>query len=425
MQSSFNIDKARLVSQYQHGTEVALAKADIVGKPDLTALQAFTIYVSIMQHIDGTRAPWILNGLLVRAAVSLNLHRDRATESTGSPLKTESQRRLWWQICLIDSRSEFQQASAFSVAEKMFDTELPTDLDDQALHVTTSKAIIVGELTDTSIFLLRCKIWKFSQQLQHTTDVQLAFGVFRQGRASIEECHSRLFSSGLPLHCFVATTTRLFFNRVELTLQGKIHLAASTKAPVSKSSYNDNVFALYLSILEDVHALQHEPRWEGWRWQIKGRQPPWQALGFVLKHLHECQPDSHSDRALLAISKSLKDAPEEYHQEVQYQQLLVMMSAVERRGELNTKAAPSMNMYETSKLPDFDPSLTVPDTEVFSQDFVTGNSSTWKMHELNVDLPTEADDETGHNPTLTDESWDLGSMELDQPFWDFWNINNI
>ena len=75
--------------------------------------------------------------MLIRFAVSRNFHCDTSHLANRNSLKTEVQRRIWWQICLIDSRSQTSKDSRYKLTERSFDTLMPTNIDDIALDSLT------------------------------------------------------------------------------------------------------------------------------------------------------------------------------------------------------------------------------------------------------------------------------------------------
>jgi len=159
------------------GTEEALGQADLLNNPDINILQALIIYLNILQHTDETRAAWILAGTMVRVAVSVKLHRDGSRLLNLSPFEVEMRRRIWWQICFIDSRSEDLQVSGYKLSEAVFDTEVPVSLDDTNIELNmTEPAVETEGWTDMTIFLIHCKVWKLSRRLQSVINAGCSLG---------------------------------------------------------------------------------------------------------------------------------------------------------------------------------------------------------------------------------------------------------
>jgi hypothetical protein len=229
---NFNTDKDQLVARYRLGTEQALEQADFLNNPDIIVLQALTIYLGVLQHTGETRSAWLLAGVLVRVAVSMKLHRDGSDFPNITPFEIETRRRLWWQICLIDSRSEDMQVSKYKLSEGMFDTEIPANTDDANLGPGMSKPPVVAERwTDMTVFLIHCEVWKLSRRLQSVTaashasppDIDERLELFQRSQTRIEDTYLKHLNPNQPLHSFVATIARLFLTKVDLILHTKQH----------------------------------------------------------------------------------------------------------------------------------------------------------------------------------------------------------
>lgn len=419
---NFDIDKTQLVARCRLGTELALGKIDIIANPDMIALQALTIYLTTLQHTGGGKAAWVMNGLLIRTAISLDLHRDDGSRSNSSALDTELRRRLWWQICLNDSRPEGQRASAFGMSETMFNTHLPTNIHDETLDDSTTEPVGLAGITDMSIFLLRCDIWRFSQQLRHKVDIHQVFAYFQSWRTSIEERYLQHFDTRQPLHCFVTATTSLFMAKVELILHSKLHLAPRSRSSTPRRSYDEIVFTLSLTILEDAYALQYEAGWVGWRWQLRSSQPPWHTLRVLLGRLSACSSDFDRNRAWSIIKRFLEEASKHYDQDPQYRQLLHLVSVTALQPEISAEAASSSSSYDilhepvsalNNVSPKFGDSLRsiehISQPEGIIQDF-------------NGSMLTDADNAFDFNSAIDDDLWFWESINLDSVSGDGWNV---
>ncbi|KAF2503372.1 hypothetical protein BU16DRAFT_476215 [Lophium mytilinum] len=97
-------DKHTLLLQLKVGLEQALAHMDFLDRPTMTGLHALAIYLSAIRVHNHGKGIWILNGLAIRIAESLGLHRDG--ERLGlSPFQSEIRRRLWWHLLTRDGRA--------------------------------------------------------------------------------------------------------------------------------------------------------------------------------------------------------------------------------------------------------------------------------------------------------------------------------
>ena len=164
----------------------------------------------------------------------------------------------------------------------MFDTEIPANTDDANIGPEMSNPPAVAEKwTDMTVLLIQCEIWKLSRRLQSinatshikTPKISERLGLFQQSQARIEEIYLKHLNSNQPLHAFVATSARLFLTKISLILHTMQYSAKATQSQSADASQRDTVFLSSLSIIEHTYALQNEPGWNGWRWQIQGRQP--------------------------------------------------------------------------------------------------------------------------------------------------------
>ena len=79
------------------------------------------------------RTVWILIGTTIRLAESIGLHRDGALLKL-SPFETEIRLRLWWHLCLLDSRSPEDHGFEYTVDILSRDLRLPLDVNDSQLY---------------------------------------------------------------------------------------------------------------------------------------------------------------------------------------------------------------------------------------------------------------------------------------------------
>ena len=431
---NFNTDKNQLLARYRLGTEQALEQADFLNGPDMTVLQVLAIYLSVLQYTGEARSAWSLTGVLVRLAVSVKLHRDGSHLVNVAPFEIEMRRRLWWQICLIDSRSEDLQVSAYKVGEEMFDTQMPVNTDDANLDPGMSASPIITERwTEMTVFLIRCEVWKLSRRLQSVTveasdlpiDMDERLELLHQCQARIENTYLKHLDPSQPIHAFIATMTRLFLTKVSLILHTKQQSARATQPLPANSSQSEKLFMSSLLITEYTNALQHEPSWSGWRWQIQGRQPPWHALHVVLAQLCTRNWDPLCDRAWSSAKGTLDSLPEAIHKDPQYQQLSVLVSAVQRRrvdelhhqnsaASTNTGGALPSPLTLTSSAPRAQVDNSETNPTCMPQDLFLGmiddTDDNTLGDDLDLDMEWRAWDEIAGDMQPSFDSWDMGGL---------------
>ena len=434
MQVNFNTDKDQLVARYRLGIEQALGQADFLNNPDMVILQALTIYLGVLQNIGETRSAWHLAGVLVRVAVSMKLHRDGSHFVNITPFEIEMRRRLWWQICFIDSRSEDLQISRYKVSEGMFDTEIPANTDDANLDPGMSKPPVVAEgWTTMTIFLIHCETWKLSRRLQSVTtaayalppDINTRFQLFQQSQATVEGLYLKYLNPNQSLHSFVATITRLFLAKVDLILQTKQRSAKATEPQPTDPCPSDQIFISSLSIIEYTYALQNEPSWRGWTWQIQDLSPPWHALRVVLGQLCTRHRGPICERAWSSAKRSFDSLPVAARTGPQYLQLLELISTAQsnRVDELHHSASGVSSNAHADLTPTTALTLSAPLAQVSIGEIV----SIWTPQEK----PLGVADKSNNNVFC-----DFPSLEMDWQIWDgiageleapvgFWNMGGL
>ncbi|KAJ3553763.1 hypothetical protein NPX13_g10801 [Xylaria arbuscula] len=127
--------KEEAYQRFSTGCRIALMRVGILKTYDLVVLQALVLYFfSLTGRVD-RHAAWILNGVTVRVAQKMGLHRDG--ELLGlPPFETEMRRRVWWQIILIDTVYALMSGLGQSLLPRSWDTKQPNNINDADLYPT-------------------------------------------------------------------------------------------------------------------------------------------------------------------------------------------------------------------------------------------------------------------------------------------------
>ena len=404
-----------------------------MNNPDTTVLQALAIYLGILQYTGEARFAWSLTGVLVRLAVAMKLQRDGSNLANISPFETEMRRRLWWQICLIDSRAEDLQVSAYKIGEEVFDTQMPANTDDVNLNPgMPASPIVVESWTGMTVFLIRCEIWKLSRRLQSVTvvtsvlpDTEKRLELFQQCQATIENTYLKHLDPNQPIHAFVAAMTRLFLTKVSLILHIKQQSTRATQPHRDDSSQSDKLFMSSLLTIEYTYTLQNEPSWSNWTWQIQGRQPPWHALHVVLVQLCTRSWDSICDRAWSSATGTLNSLSGAVRRDPQYQQLSILISAVQKKRADEFRH--QISAASTNTVGALAPPMTLTSSAPRTQIDTSGTLSTWTPQDpflgtvddtdenalgddLDLDMEWRAWDEIAGDIQLSFDPWDMGGL---------------
>jgi hypothetical protein len=100
----FGQPQAVLSAHYRSALEQALARAKFLESTDITLLQAYLIYITVLRKDVGVKVIWSLTGVAARIAQMMGLQRDGAKCGL-RPFESEIRRRVWWQLCMLDSRA--------------------------------------------------------------------------------------------------------------------------------------------------------------------------------------------------------------------------------------------------------------------------------------------------------------------------------
>lgn len=172
----FGCTKDEAYSRFSKGCRSALMRIGILKNYDLVVLQSLVLYLVCAQGrvSVGTRiltaslqfslpgrydrhAAWILNGVTVRIAQKMGLHRDG--ELLGlPPFETEMRRRLWWRIVLLDAMYALMSGLGHSLLPRSWDTKTPLNVNDSDLYPTMTVIQPRDSPTDMIFCLICCEI---------------------------------------------------------------------------------------------------------------------------------------------------------------------------------------------------------------------------------------------------------------------------
>ncbi|KAL2263687.1 hypothetical protein VTK26DRAFT_5630 [Humicola hyalothermophila] len=141
------------MQRYSRGVRLSLVKVGFLKSHDLTTLQALVIYLISLQNRYNRHAAWILNGIAIRMAQKMGLHRDGETLGL-PPFETEMRRRLWWQIIMVDAKYAMLSGLSHSLLPRNGDTKAPMNLNDEDMHPGATEPFQEREGPTEMIFCL-------------------------------------------------------------------------------------------------------------------------------------------------------------------------------------------------------------------------------------------------------------------------------
>ncbi|KAK0727861.1 fungal-specific transcription factor domain-containing protein [Lasiosphaeria miniovina] len=138
-----------------------LSRMGFLKSHDFTTLQALVIYMIALQGRYNRHAAWIMNGVVIRIAQKMGLHRDGEALGLG-PFDTEMRRRVWWQIIMVDSKYALFSGLSHSLLPRDFDTKSPKNLNDADIHPSATEPFPDRDGPTEMIFcLLTCRFGRF------------------------------------------------------------------------------------------------------------------------------------------------------------------------------------------------------------------------------------------------------------------------
>ncbi|KAI0129379.1 fungal-specific transcription factor domain-containing protein [Hypoxylon sp. NC0597] len=153
----FGYTKVEAYNRFSKGCRSALMRIGILKNYDLVVLQALVLYLFSLPGRYDRHATWILNGVTVRIAQKMGLHRDG--EFLGlSPFETEMRRRIWWRILLLDAMYALMSGLGHSLLPRSWDTKPPLNINDSDLYPTMTTIQPKDSPTDMIFCLICCEI---------------------------------------------------------------------------------------------------------------------------------------------------------------------------------------------------------------------------------------------------------------------------
>ncbi|KGO51347.1 Transcription factor, fungi [Penicillium expansum] len=167
----FGEDRQSVLKRFQRGLEVSLHSAAFLDSPTIVSLQAMSIYLLCHRNHNCGISGWTLNGILLRTAQWMGLHRDGERFNL-SPLECEIRRRLWYQIIGCDARVGEDHALSTNGFSGFSNTKLPLNIDDRDISSSMEVApTSKPHWTEMTLFLVAAEM---NQALQQVSRLSVA-----------------------------------------------------------------------------------------------------------------------------------------------------------------------------------------------------------------------------------------------------------
>ncbi|KAI1162922.1 hypothetical protein F5B18DRAFT_357304 [Nemania serpens] len=299
--NNFGSTKTDLNLKYRLGLEHALARADFLHIPDITLVQAFTIFLLLVRRYDSPRFCWMMTGLVIRMAQALGLQRDGTHFKQFTPFEIDLRRRVWYALCALDVRASEDQGTEFTIQYGSFDTKLPWNINDDDIDANTKEIPIEREgVTHMTFAILSMEISNISRQML-SPDV----GLEEQNRllntinTNLEERYLRFSSeSGTIRHWVMVVTTLLVVGK--LTLFTHLPVLFSSPSEHFSDEVRHKLLVAAIEVAELNHALNAEKACCRWRWVFQ-TYTHWHAIVYLLIDICRRPWSPVVDRAWIAL----------------------------------------------------------------------------------------------------------------------------
>ncbi|PTB48002.1 hypothetical protein M431DRAFT_501578 [Trichoderma harzianum CBS 226.95] len=294
-------EKPVLLKHYQTALDRLLVTPDFMKRPDVTGLQALAIYVTCSRANELGRPVWVLNGLVIRLAQSIGLHRDGASLKL-SLFESEMRLRLWWHLCVLESRASEDQGFQPTVDITNTGLRLPLNVnDDQIYPDMTHFPAESRRWTEMSFFLIQidaCRVIHpiLDKQQQDSGDALLS--IREKGRRISDPVQYMTEKYGIvpgsksvtPVNLPGIATQHVITacKKMEFVLQLREEISISKQKEAQDDDVTPDVpklsFKLACDCLESSHVLLKEGLASRFTW-LFSMYTQWYALAYVLRCL--------------------------------------------------------------------------------------------------------------------------------------------
>ncbi|KAH0592942.1 hypothetical protein MHUMG1_09395 [Metarhizium humberi] len=299
VQSNFKSPRQHLLRKYRFALEQALVRADFLNILDITLVQAFTIFLTLVRRQDNTRFCWTAVSLVIRMAQGLGIHRD-GTKFALAPFEVEMRRRLWWAICTLDLRSAEEAGTALIIGNSSFDTMLPLNINDTDISPEKKEPPTPRDgRSDCSICLVSTE--------SRPADTDTVGLKLEEREKMLIEVKNRVEQKFLRYQAFTEDSLGWMVAIIARLIMAKICLAIYHPAlfpGISREqskAMRDRLYISAIQIMEYYHILSTDERCRQWRWIIQTYRQS-HAVAYVLMETSQRPWTAMSERAWEAVS---------------------------------------------------------------------------------------------------------------------------
>ncbi|KAI1630144.1 fungal-specific transcription factor domain-containing protein [Exophiala viscosa] len=308
----FQEERQTLLDRYELGVGQALSKADFMSSPDVTSLQALTMYLVCARHSANKTYIFSMTGLLIRSAMKLGLHRDPVALGL-SPFLAEMRRRLWWHIVILDVRTAEDNDMDPLLCEHMFDTKFPANVNDADLDINMTEPVsAIRQRTEMTYTLTRFEGSYAARKLVFSSKFNKDNGYpnlslpqkndyIEALLKDLEEKYLRYCDRKIPICFLTVTSIRMVLAKVKLTI---CHPSRDGLTGLTGARLHDLVQSS-IEIIEYAHTLRTSDKYSRWVWLFQ-KYIEWDAVAFLLHCLGSAAVPDLVERAWNAVDTFFK-----------------------------------------------------------------------------------------------------------------------
>ncbi|EXJ96413.1 hypothetical protein A1O1_01539 [Capronia coronata CBS 617.96] len=300
-------DRCAQPLSFKIGLEQAFAQGDFLDRPTLTGLHALAIYLSALRVHNRGKGIWILNGLAIRIAESLGLHRDG--ERLGlTPFESEIRRRLWWHLLARDGRAGedygLEDTKGLLLAS---DVKLPLNIDDADLYPEMEELPKARRGWSAMTFsLISIDLVKAMQKLAAIASSSSPSSspseadraqIMQETRAQIEE-RLALCNPVIPKHRLTVQCSRFVFRKLDFVTRQQWLLMQHPRGPRAHFATDESLFEA-LEVLQP-RLVNDDDLLTQFAWAKKA-YPQYHVTMYILWHLCVKPEGPIVDRAWQAV----------------------------------------------------------------------------------------------------------------------------
>ncbi|KAE8386303.1 fungal-specific transcription factor domain-containing protein [Aspergillus alliaceus] len=310
------------LKRFATGMDQALVQGDYMSNPSVTELQALAIFVTCLRVHDIGRAVWVLIGTTIRLAQSIGLHRDGQLLKL-RPFEAEMRRRLWWHLCLLDSRSPEDHGFEFTIDVFAQMPPIPLNVNDSQLY-PEMECLPAGsdswtEMTFCLVQIEAAKILhpvlltKGSSAVASFQDLSTKRKMIDDHIAYMQTKYLANYNPSNPLYMATFHHYHIACEKMKFMLQHReeLYLHPRRESQDDLESMVKPSFKMAYGVLERSYSLMASKCTAQFRWLFRA-YTQWYALAYVLRCLSVYPQCAEADLAWDMVDK-IFNSIDEFH----------------------------------------------------------------------------------------------------------------